>query len=62
VIRQARAEDAPALAAIRNPVIRGTAVTFESVEKSPADIAALIAARPAFLLAETAAGLAGFAT
>jgi phosphinothricin acetyltransferase len=61
VIRHARADDAPAIAAIWNPVIRDTAVTFESVEKSPGDIAALIAARPAFLVAE-ADGIAGFAT
>lgn len=62
MIRPARPEDAPAIAAIWNPVIRDTAITFESVEKTPADITTLIAARPAFLVAEEAEGIAGFAT
>ncbi|PRX35239.1 phosphinothricin acetyltransferase [Meinhardsimonia xiamenensis] len=67
MIRDARAEDAPAIAAIWNPVIRETAITFNSVEKNPEEIAALIAARQAeglgFFVAEGAGGaIAGFAT
>lgn len=61
MIRPATAADAAAIAAVWNPVIRDTAVTFESVPKSPADIAALIAARPAFLVAGDGP-IAGFAT
>lgn len=65
-IRHAGPEDASALAAIWNPLIRDTAVTFASIEKPPAEIAAAIARRAAeghaWLVAETAAGVAGFAT
>ena len=45
LIRPATAADAAAIAAIWNPYIRDTAVTFNPVEKSAADVAALIAAR-----------------
>lgn len=66
MIRDATPADAPAIAAIWNPAIRDTAVTFNSAEKSPADIAAMIterqAAGHAFLVAETANRIAGFAT
>ncbi len=62
MIRPATAADAGAIAAIWNPVILDTAVTFESVPKTPADVAALIAARPVFLVAEAAGGIAGFAS
>lgn len=65
-IRAAAAADAPAIAAIWNPVIRDTLVTFNAVEKTPADIEILIAARAAegraFLVAEGPNGLVGFAT
>ncbi len=66
MIRDAAAIDAPAIAAIWNPVIRDTAITFNSAEKSPAEIAALIsdrqAAGHAFLVADQAGQIAGFAT
>lgn len=42
MIRPARASDAAAIAAFWNPFIRDTAVTFNPVEKSPDDIAAMI--------------------
>lgn len=65
LIRPATLRDAEALAALWNPWIRDTAVTFNSVEKTPADLARMIAERDAaghgFLLAETG-GLLGFAT
>lgn len=61
IIRQARPEDAEAIAALWNPVIRDTAMTFNSVEKTSEVIAEDIAARHAFLLAEDDA-LLGFAT
>ena len=61
IIRQARSEDAEAIAALWNPVIRDTAITFNSVEKSIETITEEIASRHAFLLAEDEA-LLGFAT
>lgn len=66
ILRDATAADAPALCAIWNPVIRDTAITFNAQEKSPADLAALIATRQndghAFLLAEDAGRILGFVT
>ena len=41
MIRPAVPADAPAIAAIWNPMIRDTLVTFDSVEKTEAEIAAL---------------------
>jgi phosphinothricin acetyltransferase len=61
IIRQARSEDAEAIAALWNPVIRDTAITFNSVEKTIETITEEIASRHAFLLAEDEA-LLGFAT
>lgn len=65
-IRDATAADAPAIAAIWNPVIAGTAATFNAAEKTPADIAAMIATRQAdghaFLVATKSETLLGFAT
>lgn len=65
MIRDATPADAAALADLWNPWIRDTAITFNPQEKTPADIAQMIAARQsdghAFLLAEDA-GLLGFAT
>lgn len=65
MIRPAVAPDAPAIAAIWNPVIRDTVITFNPVEKSAEDIAALIAEAAAhdrcFLVAETDGAVRGFA-
>ena len=61
MIRAARAEDAAALAAIWNPWIRETAVTFNAVEKTEADMQAMIAGRDCFLVYVNN-GLQGFAT
>jgi phosphinothricin acetyltransferase len=65
VIRPARPEDAAAIAAIWNPWIRDTAVTFTTEEKTVAGLQALIEAREptrAFLVTETKDGVQGFAT
>lgn len=66
ILRAARAADAPAVAAIWNPVIRDTAATFTTLEKTPEGLAADFAARAAegkaFLLAEEAGQVLGFAT
>lgn len=65
-ILPASADDAKAIVAIWNPIIRDTTVTFNSVEKSPADVIAMIdthlAAGQAFLIARKGDDLLGFAT
>lgn len=65
VIRPARAADAASIAAIWNPIIRDTTITFTTVEKTPDDIARMIAERDgagqAFLVAEIDGVVAGFA-
>ncbi|KZY33082.1 GNAT family acetyltransferase [Roseovarius sp. HI0049] len=62
-IRAAVPEDAGAVAAIWNPYIRETAVTFTTEEKTEAGLVADIAARPwAFFVAEAGGAVLGFAT
>lgn len=61
-VRTAVADDAADIAAIWNHYIRDTDVTFNAAEKPVAEVALLIARRPAFLVAETDGGIAGFAT
>lgn len=66
MIRPARPGDAAALAALWNPLIRDTLVTFNPVEKTVEDLAAMIAERQAagygFFVAELAGAVAGFAS
>ncbi len=62
IIRPAQAGDAEAIALLWNPVVRETAVTFNSIEKTVAGLRKEIAARHAFLVAEDDGGLLGFAT
>lgn len=65
-IRDAVPGDAAAIAAIWNPIIRDTAITFWPHPRSPDEIAAIIAQRQAagwaFLVTETPRGLHGFAS
>lgn len=62
-VRPARRPDAPAVAMIWNEVIRETAATFTSQEKTPEALADDIAARGAgFQVAEAAGEVIGFAT
>lgn len=65
-IRDATPDDAAAIAAIWNPVIRDTAATFNAQEKTSGDVAQMIASRQsdghAFLVAARAGTLLGFAT
>lgn len=65
-IRDATPNDAAAIAAIWNPVIRDTAATFNAQEKTAADIAQMITARQtdghAFLVATLDDRILGFAT
>ena len=42
MIRHATAEDAPAVREIINKVVRETTITFNTVEKTPEDILAMI--------------------
>ncbi len=59
IVRAARAGDAAAIAAIQNPVIRDTAITFNSVEKTPEMVAEAIRDLPCFLVAEDGERLLG---
>jgi phosphinothricin acetyltransferase len=65
-IRPALPDDIPALLAIWNPVIRNTAVTFNAIEKTHADLAQMIADKSAaghgFFIAEHAGAIVGFAS
>ena len=66
MIRPARAQDAPALAALFNHWIQNTTVTFNPVPKTEADILAMIAdkaaAAHAFLVAEVGGRIIGQAS
>ncbi|RUS63570.1 N-acetyltransferase [Pseudorhodobacter sp. E13] len=66
MIRPATPADSPALLEIWNPIIRDTAVTFNSVEKTAADVAQMIADKAAaghgFLVAEQDGRVQGFAS
>lgn len=65
-IRPATSSDCAAIAAIWNPVIRDTACTFTTQQKTPSGLGALIDEKRAnampFLVAELDGGIAGFAT
>jgi len=61
VIRPARPEDAEAIAAIWNQVIRETTQTFNTVEKRPALLADQIGAQP-FFVADEGGTVQGFVT
>ena len=61
MIRPATPTDAPAIAAIWNHYILHTTVTFNPGPKSAADVAALTQAPHAFLVAEEAGRILGFA-
>ena len=60
ILRPARNEDASRLVAIQNPVIRDTAITFNSVERTEADFHAAFSGLPCFLVAEEAGEILGF--
>jgi phosphinothricin acetyltransferase len=61
-VRLATGLDAEAVAAIWNHYIRDTAATFNSQEKTDAEVADLITGRPAFFVAVDQDRIAGFAT
>jgi phosphinothricin acetyltransferase len=61
-VRLATGLDADAVAAIWNHYIRETSVTFNALEKTADEVAALIGTRPAFFVALDQGRVAGFAT
>ncbi|MFV2051955.1 GNAT family N-acetyltransferase [Aliiroseovarius sp. YM-037] len=64
-IRRATEDDIPTILAIWNPEIRNSATTFNSVEKSEADVRAMLIEKAdagfAFLVAEVSGAVVGFA-
>ncbi|AGI66854.1 hypothetical protein OAN307_c11520 [Octadecabacter antarcticus 307] len=62
IVRTATSADAAKIAAIWNPQILETVVTFNSVPKSVEDVAVMIAQRPCFLILEIDEKVAGFAS
>jgi phosphinothricin acetyltransferase len=63
LIRAASPADLPAIKALWNAMIRDTTATFTTVQKTDADLAALLASRPsALLVAEIGGACAGFIT
>lgn len=60
IVRPARPEDAGRIAAIQNPVIRETAITFNPVEKTEDEILQAISDLPCFLVAEDGGEVQGF--
>lgn len=66
MIRSAMPDDIPAIAAIWNPIIRDSVVTFRPTERSETDIAVLILDRQSaghpFVVATGKDGVLGFAT
>lgn len=61
IVRPATDKDAAAIAAIQNPVIRDTSITFNSQERSADEIARAIADWPCALVAEEGGNVLGFA-
>lgn len=60
MIRPATSADAAALAALWNPWITDTAITFASLPKTAQDLAQMIATRPAFFTTDTVQGFATY--
>ena len=65
MIRPATADDIPAITAIINHVIRDTTITFNSVEKSPTEVLAMMTDRRALgfeMFVADLGGVVGYAT
>lgn len=60
IVRPASDRDAKAIAAIQNPVIRDTAITFTTEEKTLEMVRDTIATVPCFLVAERGDAILGF--
>ncbi|MDD7970524.1 GNAT family N-acetyltransferase [Roseinatronobacter alkalisoli] len=65
-LRNATPDDAASICDIWNPIIRNTVITFNPVERGPAEITAMIGERQAgghaFMLAESGGRVLGFAS
>lgn len=61
-IRPAVPEDAVAVAAIQNPIIRESAITFNPRERTSDEIVEAIGLLPCFLVAEESGKIVGFAS
>lgn len=65
-LRDATLDDAACICDIWNPIIRNTVITFNPVERSPAEVAAMIRDRQgaghAFIMAERGGQVLGFAS
>lgn len=59
-IRAAEPSDAERIVAIQNPIIRDTAITFNSQLKTPEEVREAISTLPCFLVAEVADDVVGF--
>jgi phosphinothricin acetyltransferase len=62
IVRAATPEDAKAIAAILNPVIRDSAITFNSQERTEGEIVEAIQAAPCYMVAEEDGSVLGFAS
>ncbi|NNE89666.1 MAG: N-acetyltransferase [Silicimonas sp.] len=62
MVRAATQADAESIAAILNPVIRNTAITFNAQERTASEIAEAIETVPCYLVVEEAGEVLGFAS
>jgi phosphinothricin acetyltransferase len=62
ILRAASPMDCEAVAAIQNPIIRDTAITFNPRERTLQEIVDAIASQPCFLVAEDRGQILGFAS
>jgi phosphinothricin acetyltransferase len=62
IIRQAIPQDADAICVLQNAIIRDSLITFTTVEKTPEDVAGVIAGGAPYLVAVDQAALLGFAS
>lgn len=62
ILRDAAPTDAAMICAFWNPAIRDTVITFNSVQKTQAEVAQMIAARPFFHVVELNGQVQGFVT
>lgn len=62
IIRLAEPRDAAGIAAVLNPVIRETTISFKPKELTLDEICALIATAPGVFVAEEAGGIIGYAS
>jgi L-amino acid N-acyltransferase YncA len=60
IIRPLETRDLPDVAALWNPAIRGGAITFTTVQKTPSALAEWLVAGPPRIVAEGPGGLLGF--